>query len=47
MSWAGAIPIRLKPAKRPSPYALTNPILVDVDGNGRFGPLGKAKVLVK
>ena len=29
------------------PYALTNPVFVDVDGNGRFDPLLPGKVLPK
>jgi len=36
-----------RPADSAIPYALTNPILVDVDGNGRFDSLWKEKVRVK
>jgi hypothetical protein len=36
-----------RPANAALPYALTNPILVDVDGNGRFDPIWKDKVQIK
>jgi hypothetical protein len=36
-----------RPADAALPYALTNPILVDVDGNGRFDPPWKDKVRIK
>jgi hypothetical protein len=32
------------PANASLPYALTNPIFVDVDGNGKFDPPWPAKV---